>query len=374
MAGSTPVRRVYSMTRVRDAHTRAVHCRGVTPASRPRHAGGSTLKVARVLCAPTPFGGTVKTQQHTSASPIARLLSLFGAILLAGSLLSVSGARVPAEAALGTIGTPDYLGDAESFAVVAGTEITNAFGLGPAETVVDGDMAVSPGTVVTGFGTAQGVNDGTTYTGPTGTAAAAKLDADAAWTNVDSYGTATPLAGAELGGQNLGPGVYTPPGIANFGLTGTLTLTGDWDDIFVFKSPSFSTANDSVVVLNGANPCNIYWRINESAALGANTTFVGTLLAGTSITVGSETDVEGRLFAGTGNVTLIHDQIATPTCLTAPSDGDGAGGGPDGGAASGSELADTGVAGLPVIALGSAALVVLLGAALAARGRRSTLS
>ena len=88
--------------------------------------------------------------------------------------------------------------------------------------------------------------------------------------------------------------MYTPPGIANFGLTGTLTLTGDWDDIFVFKSPSFSTANDSVVVLNGANPCNIYWRINESAALGANTTFVGTLLAGTSITVGSETDVEGR--------------------------------------------------------------------------------
>ncbi len=363
MAGSTPVRRVYSMTRVRDAHTRAVHCRGVTPASRPRHAGGSTLKVARVLCAPTPFGGTVKTQQHTSASPIARLLSLFGAILLAGSLLSVSGARVPAEAALGTIGTPDYLGDAESFAVVAGTEITNAFGLGPAETVVDGDMAVSPGTVVTGFGTAQGVNDGTTYTGPTGTAAAAKLDADAAWTNVDSYGTATPLAGAELGGQNLGPGVYTPPGIANFGLTGTLTLTGDWDDIFVFKSPSFSTANDSVVVLNGANPCNGA----SDAAPPSERPSSARRCPSRSI---SETDVEGRLFAGTGNVTLIHDQIATRHQGDGHSDGDGARGGPDGGAASGSELAETG--GTARHALGSAALVVLLGAALAARGRRDS--
>jgi LPXTG-motif cell wall-anchored protein len=294
-----------------------------------------------------------------------------GAILLAVSLLSVGGTRVPAEAALGTIGTPGYLGDADSFAVVAGTEITNVFALPLPQTVVDGDMAVSPGTTVTGFGggPAEGqVNNGTIYTADA-TAAAAKADADAAWTNVDSYGTATPLAGAELGGQNLGPGVYTPTGVDNFGLTGTLTLTGDWDDIFVFKTPSFSTANASVVVLNGANPCNIYWRINESASLGEGTTFVGTLLAGTSITVGSEADVEGRLFAGTGNVTLIHDQIATPICLTAPP----VGGGP-GGDTEGSELADTGVASLPVFALGGAALLVLLGAVLAARGRRSTLS
>jgi len=268
-----------------------------------------------------------------------------------------------------------YLGDAESFAVVAGTEITNVFALPLAQTVVDGDIAVSPGTTITGFGggPAEGqVTNGTIYTGPTGTAADAKLDADAAWTNVDSYGTATPLAGAELGGQNLGPGVYTPPGVANFGLTGTLTLTGDWDDIFVFKTPSFSTANDSVVALDGVNPCNIYWRINESASLGESTSFVGTLLAGTSITVGSETGVQGRLFAGTGNVTLIHDQIETPTCLTAPPAGGGTGG--ETGGSGGSELADTGIASLPVLALGGAALVVLLGAALAARGRRSTLS
>lgn len=291
-----------------------------------------------------------------------------GAILLAVSLLSVGGTRVPAEAALGTIGTPGYLGDADSFAVVAGTEITNDFSLAPpvAQTLVDGDMAVSPGTLVTGFGPGEGaVTVGSTINTADATAAAAKADADAAWTNVDSYGTATPLAGAELGGHNLGPGVYTPPVDANFGLTGTLTLTGDWDDIFVFKTPSFSTANDSVVVLNGANPCNIYWRITSDASLGADTSFVGTLLAGTSITVGSETTVEGRLFAGTGDVTLIHDQIETPLCLTAPAPGDDT---------SSPELADTGVASMPVFALGGAALIVLLGAALAVRGRRSTLS
>lgn len=309
----------------------------------------------------------MNTQARTTTSPISRWVILVGAILLAVSLLSVGGARVPAEAALGTIGTPGYLGDADSFAVVAGTEITNDFSLAVPQTVVDGDMAVSPGTTVTGFGggPAEGqVNNGTIYTADA-TAAAAKADADAAWTNVDSYGTATPLAGAELGGQNLGPGVYTPPGVENFGLTGTLTLTGDWDDIFVFKTPSFSTANDSSVVLNGANPCNIYWRITSDASLGADTTFIGTLLAGTSITVGSETDIEGRLFAGTGDVTLIHDQIATPLCLTAPPVGDDT---------VNPELADTGVASLPVFALGGAALVVILGAALAARGRRSTLS
>ena len=310
-------------------------------------------------------------------SGVMRRVGLFGATLIVGSLLSFGGDSAPAEAALGTIGTPGYLGDAESFAVVAGTDITNDFSLPVPQTVVDGDMAVSPGTSVTGFGggPAEGqVNNGTIYTGPgPGTAASAKADADAAWTNVDSYGTATALGGAELGGQNLGPGVYTPPDVANFGLTGTLTLTGDWDDIFVFKTPSFSTANDSVVVLNGANPCNIYWRINESASLGESTSFVGTLLAGTSITVGSETEVEGRLFAGTGNVTLIHDQIATPTCLTDPSGGDDGTGGTGGddsltGDADGTgSLAETGLHDQPAALF--AVLAVILGAALLAASR-----
>ncbi len=321
-------------------------------------------------------GGSVKNTAVRRPSVFVRALSLLGAALLAGTMLSVGGSSVPAEAALGTIGTPGYLGDAESFAVVAGTEITNVFVLTAPQTVVEGDMAVSPGTSVTGFGggPAEGqVNNGTIYTGPgPGTAANAKADADAAWTNVDSYGTATALGGAELGGQNLGPGVYAPPGVANFGLTGTLTLTGDWDDIFVFKTPSFSTANDSVVVLNGANPCNIYWRINESASLAESTTFVGTMLAGTSITVGSETDVEGRLFAGTGNVTLIHDQIATPTCLTAPSGGDdgtdgGSGSGGTGGAGLEGELAATGPHDSLVGAGG--AIAILLGALLLGASR-----
>ena len=302
----------------------------------------------------------MNTASRTRPSKVLRWVGLLGAALLAGSLLSVGGARVPAEAALGAIGTPGYLGDAESFAVVAGTEITNVIVLTTPQTVVNGDMAVSPGTVVTGFGPAQGVNNGTTYTGPTGTAAAAKLDADAAWTNVDSYGTATALGVANLGDLNLGPGVYTPPVDANFGLTGTLTLTGDWDDIFVFKTPSFSTANNnSVVALNGANPCNIYWRITSDASLGEGTSFVGTLLAGTSITVGSETDVEGRLFAGIGNVTLIHDQIATPTCLTAPP--------------AKPEIAATGPADTLVGAGGALALLVL-GTILALTARRSTMA
>ena len=56
---------------------------------------------------------------------------------------------------------------------------------------------------------------------------------------------------------------------------------------FVFQIGSTLTtgSNSSVLVLNGANPCNIFWQVGSSATLGTATAFKGNILALTSITL-----------------------------------------------------------------------------------------
>ncbi len=71
-------------------------------------------------------------------------------------------------------------------------------------------------------------------------------------------------------------------------LTGTVTLDaqGDPNAVFIFQSAStLITASSSVVsLINGADACNVFWQVGSSATLGTSTTFVGTVMALTSIT------------------------------------------------------------------------------------------
>jgi hypothetical protein len=53
--------------------------------------------------------------------------------------------------------------------------------------------------------------------------------------------------------------------------------------------------------------------------LGANSTFNGTILASASASLGDGVNLQGRVLAGTGAVTLSNDTINTPAC--APSSG-----------------------------------------------------
>jgi type VI secretion system secreted protein VgrG len=74
----------------------------------------------------------------------------------------------------------------------------------------------------------------------------------------------------------------------------------------------------SVVLAGGASPCDVFWQVGSSATLGGST-FAGTVMASTSITVGSAVTVQGRLLAGTGDVTLIDDTIDASRCITTAS-------------------------------------------------------
>jgi hypothetical protein len=204
------------------------------------------------------------------------------------------------------------LGNATPDAVVAGTTITNT-----GNSVLTGDMSLSPGTSITGFppGTASG-----TISAANATSLAAQTSATAAYGVAAGETPFTTLAGGIVGGLTLSPGVYTASTAMQ--LTGPVTLNagGDASAVFIFQAGStLTTASAASVVLEGgAQACNVYWQVGSSATLGSTTSFVGTILALASVTLNTGATVDGRVFAQTGAVTLDDNVITVPTCSTAP--------------------------------------------------------
>ena len=216
---------------------------------------------------------------------------------------------LPVDAGAAPVAVP--LGAAESFAVLAGSGITNT---GP--TTVNGDIGTFPTTTMTG--TASMTINGTNHGGDAVTQQA-KTDMVTAYNDAAGQGPTTSIAG-DLGGQTLVPGVYTSA--SSIGLTGTLTLDGGGDPnaVFVFQAgSSLTTASASNVTLtNGTQSCNVFWQVGSSATLGTGSTFRGTILALTSITVTTGVTVDGRVLARNGAVTLDTDTITADICAAAP--------------------------------------------------------
>ena len=227
--------------------------------------------------------------------------------LLVGAL--VLTLAVPARAGA----TSPDLGTAGSFGVLAGSAVTNT---GP--TTVDGDVGVSPGTSVTGF--PPGLASGTIHAGDA-VAAQAQSDASTAYNDAAGQPCDTNLTGQDLGGLTLSPGVYCFDSSAQ--LTGQLTLDGSSSGVFVFQIGSTLTtaSNADVSLINGAQPCNVFWQVGSSATLGTNTAFAGNVLALTSITLNTDASTEGGLYARNGAVTLDSNDIqACDFAQPAPTD------------------------------------------------------
>jgi RNA polymerase sigma factor (sigma-70 family) len=199
------------------------------------------------------------------------------------------------------------LGASTSFAVVAGSGVTNT---GPS--VLTGDIGSFPTLAITGLATLSltGINQA-------GGAVSqlAKNDLVTAYDDAAAR-PATETIAADLGGRTLAAGVYRSA--SSIGLTGTLTLDGQGDPgaVFVFQAGStLTTASASQVVLvNGARSCNVFWQVGSSATLGTGSTLRGNILAFTSITVTTGVTIDGRVLARNGAVTLDSDAITRPAC------------------------------------------------------------
>ncbi|MEP7018346.1 MAG: ice-binding family protein [Actinomycetota bacterium] len=206
---------------------------------------------------------------------------------------------------------PVGLGTATSYAILAGTTVTNT-----GNSTISGDLGVSPGSVapfVTGFPPGV-VNPPASQHVVDAVALQAQADLTTAYVNAAGR---TPVSAipVELGGQKLKPGVYSGGALK---LTGTLTLDagGDASAVFIFKAAStlITGAGSRVNLINGASSCNVFWQITSSATIGAGSTFRGTVMALTSISLNAGATVDGRMLARNGAVTLINNTIRTSPC------------------------------------------------------------
>ncbi|MCJ1361582.1 hypothetical protein MMC16_000682 [Acarospora aff. strigata] len=177
-------------------------------------------------------------------------------------------------------------------------------------TVIRGGISLSPGTSITGFppGRASSTDINSA------TASACKSQTLSTYNQGMALSTTRDLTGLDLGGQTLGPGVYSYSSSAQ--LTGTLTLNGrgSQNAQFVFKIGStLTTASAARIILtNGARPCNVFFLVGSSATIGDTSRFNGIVIAFASVTVNNGVVDTGGFFALNAAVTLINDDISPP--------------------------------------------------------------
>jgi cell division septation protein DedD len=208
---------------------------------------------------------------------------------------------------------PVGLGTAASFAVLAGTTVTNT---GPS--TISGNLGVSPGTAVTGF--PPGIVSNGTIHSADGVAGGAQSDLTTAYNDAAGRSPTASVPGFIGAGQTLTPGVYKASSSLDVGGSLTLDGGGDPNAVFIFQAPStlITDSASSVILTNGAQACNVFWQVGSSATLGTNSAFAGTILALTSISVDTGDTIAGRALARNGAVTLDDDTITSPTCATPP--------------------------------------------------------
>lgn len=194
------------------------------------------------------------------------------------------------------------LASSATFAVLGGSAVTNT-----GSSVITGDLGVSPSASITGF--PPGTVIGTIHNNDAA-AAQAQVDLTAAYTDLAARPAGT--VESALGGLTLPPGTYTSG--SSMSLTGTLTLDagGNPNAVWIFQMGStLTTASaSSVVMINGGNPGNVYWQVGSSATLGTTTSFLGNILALTSISANTSASVQGRLLARNGAVTLASNAVS----------------------------------------------------------------
>ena len=212
------------------------------------------------------------------------------------------------------------------FGIIAGVGVSNNAGFSVINNL---DVGIYPGvrTSITGFPPAI-VNNGAIYASddvaPPGVAAMllqAQTDLTAAYNAArDAVFPAPAVAPADLGGKTLAPGIYTSAStmlLQNGDLT--LDAQGDANAVWIFQvgsaftsvgsGPYPSSTGGNVILAGGAQAKNVFWQVSSSATIGDFTSFKGTILAFSSITMNSGAKADGRMLARNAAVVMTDTNI-----------------------------------------------------------------
>jgi hypothetical protein len=248
-------------------------------------------------------------EKHTMKNHHGRTARLFAAVSFATIIYGAS----PAVAQIS-------LGAAEGFAVLGGSAVTCT------DSVVIGDVGVDSGGAVTRTNCTIA---GTVHVGDT-VAQQAYQDFLLAYPDLADEPCGTVLT--VLSGQTLLPGVYCVSAAATE-TGGVLTLDGSSNDTWMFligtSGTGALTGTNFSVVMSSGETCsnNVFWVTAEAATL-TDSVFIGSILAGTSVTVTRGT-VDGQALAKAA-VTLTNTEVSvcgTATNPRGPFDGKVTGGG-----------------------------------------------
>jgi hypothetical protein len=250
--------------------------------------------------APIPYASTV-TPTFTDTNVFAGKVYSYEVTAVVGGQESLDSLQVLSPAVpfpVSPASLEGVLDGAGSFEILAGSTVTNS---GPSQ--VAGDVGVFPGTSITGF--PPGVISGVFHAGDF-VAQAGQNSLSAAFVQASGLASSGAIA-ADIGGTTIKTGVWDAS--SSLAVTGTLTIDAEGNPAAVFiirMASTLTTAsnNSTITLVNGAQESNVYWIVGSSATLGTGTSFTGTILAQTSITVVSGATVVGRLLARTGAVTL----------------------------------------------------------------------
>ena len=144
------------------------------------------------------------------------------------------------------------------------------------------------------------------YTAATDIYTAAITSLNAAKSDISGR-AATGFSGV-LASATFGPGVYNST--AAIGLAGAATVTldggGNTNAVFIFKTDAaiVTGAASQVVLINGARARNVFWSPGGALVTGADSIFVGNILATSYVSLGANTGIEGRIFSQNSYITM----------------------------------------------------------------------
>ena len=253
------------------------------------------------------------------------------------ALAALTIGLAPVFAASAQAASPVPLGTADSFALLAGSTITNT-----GATTITGDIGLCcTGVATSGFGPgANQVNQtgGAQYVGTGSAAATAEDDLDIAYANAAGRAvTRTLPVDLSLAGTPatpLLPGVYESTAHGAFQINTSLTLDfqGNPDAVFIFQGTGLTTAAGlpgSIRVVNGGaapSACNIFWQLSDATqgvTLGAGSAFKGTTMALGASVLGTGATVEGRILTRRSKAVNLHTNTITRSACAAPTAGGG---------------------------------------------------